>query len=366
MSLPARKNNCSPTETSPRGKSLPSKSSPYDLHPTYSTRIPLFFDCKSGLQKGLMGIMITYLKETNRYQALEDFAKCEDPTKMSSYKHMVAVCMGQTHPADFVKLSIFTTKLRGMKKCISVFEDPDGNLLTLDGEIDTFLAQVTPSSAGCKRKRNTTENSTPSKQKVSDGQSVAPFPVLPSDDEDTPTTTPLKPQRFSSGRAVAPFPVLPSDDDDEIKIVEGPSPTKCARQESPAPVAGPSSLPMASSTKPGDTNSRWFGFLAKTCDELEEAIDSFQPMSSPHPPRRSLRLKRKLEIESPSKASKRMKRPDHPKASEHLPSKRTAPKSNDSQSQRIPSSRLISPSNSGPSNESGASNAGLCHCTSHD
>ncbi|KAE9383652.1 hypothetical protein BT96DRAFT_1008925 [Gymnopus androsaceus JB14] len=89
-------------------------------------------------------------------------------------------------------------------------------------------------------------------------------------------------------------------------------------------------------------------------------------MSSPQPPRRSLRLKRKLEIESPSKASKHMKRPDRPKASEHLPSKRTAPKSNDSQSRRIPSSRLISPSNSGPSNESGASNAGLCRCTSHD
>ncbi|KAE9383653.1 hypothetical protein BT96DRAFT_1008926 [Gymnopus androsaceus JB14] len=306
MSSPARKNNRSPTETSPRGKSSPLKSSPYDLHPTYSARIPLFFDCKSELQKGLMGIMITYLKETNRYQALEDFAKCDDPTKMSSYKHMVAVCMGQTHPADFAKLSIFislsfyvshtanriysaslqtrslrqpqrspvneTTKLRGMKKCISVFEDPDGDLLTLDGEIDTFLAQVTPSSAGRKRKRNTTENSTPSKQKVSDGQSVAPFPVLPSDDEDTPTTTPLKPQRFSSGRAVAPFPVIPSDDDDEIEIVEGPSPTKRAQQESPAPVAGPSSLPTASSTKPGNTNSRWFGFLAKTCDELEEAV----------------------------------------------------------------------------------------------
>ncbi|KAE9390189.1 hypothetical protein BT96DRAFT_1002518 [Gymnopus androsaceus JB14] len=312
MLSPTHKNNRSSTKTSPCGKSSPSKSSPYDLHPTYSTRIPLFFNCKSKLQKGLMGIMITYLKETNRYQALEDFAKCEDPTKMSSYKHMVAVCMGQTHPANFAKLSIFchckhkacsnprdcpvflmtdaeqqecfqcfcrwlmlvneTTKLRGMKKCISVFKDPNGNLLILDSEIDTFLAEVTPSSTGCKRKRNTTENSTPLKQKVSDGQSVALFPILPSDNEDTPTTIPLKPQRFSSGRAIAPFPVPPSDDDNEIEIVKGPSPTKHARQESPAPVAGPSSLSMASSTKPGDTNSRWFGFLAKTCNELEEAV----------------------------------------------------------------------------------------------
>lgn len=53
-----------------------------------------------------MGIVLTCLKEKNRYDALKEFAKCADPTKKGSYKHMVAVCMGRDHPTDFAKLSI--------------------------------------------------------------------------------------------------------------------------------------------------------------------------------------------------------------------------------------------------------------------
>lgn len=53
-----------------------------------------------------MGVVITVMKENNRYEAVKDFAKCADPTKKGSYKHLVRVCMGRDHPTDFAKLSI--------------------------------------------------------------------------------------------------------------------------------------------------------------------------------------------------------------------------------------------------------------------
>lgn len=53
-----------------------------------------------------MGIVITFLQETNRYEGLKGFAKCLDPTKKGSYKHIVRVCMGRDHPTNFAKLSI--------------------------------------------------------------------------------------------------------------------------------------------------------------------------------------------------------------------------------------------------------------------
>lgn len=53
-----------------------------------------------------MGIVITFLQETDRYEGLKGFAKCLDPTKKGSYKHIVGVCMGRDHPTDFAKLSI--------------------------------------------------------------------------------------------------------------------------------------------------------------------------------------------------------------------------------------------------------------------
>jgi len=100
MSSPARKTKPSPAKSSPRGEPSPQKHSPYDLNPTYSAVIPSFFSCQSPMQRGLMGIVITYLKQNNRYEALECFAR------RGSYKHMVAVCMGRDHATDFAKLSI--------------------------------------------------------------------------------------------------------------------------------------------------------------------------------------------------------------------------------------------------------------------
>ncbi|KAE9392536.1 hypothetical protein BT96DRAFT_944570 [Gymnopus androsaceus JB14] len=296
MSSPARKT-----------KPSPPKRSPYDLNPTYSAIIPSFFSCQSPMQQGLMGIVITYLKQNNRYEALERFARCRDPARRGSYKHMVAVCMGRDHPTNFAKLSISrlckhedcgsaqehpifpmsederlecfrrfcqwlmltneTTKLRAMKKCIPKFEDPNGHLLALEAEITTFLAQSEgpPSSAGRKRKRDTTETTTPSKQKkVSGGPSKSiaaqPFPLATARD-----TTP----RASLDFIAQPFPLAPSDDeDDEVEFVEGPSSTNISRKESAAPVAGSSSL----GKKPSEgVELRWILYLSRACDDLEEA-----------------------------------------------------------------------------------------------
>ncbi|KAE9387047.1 hypothetical protein BT96DRAFT_1005490 [Gymnopus androsaceus JB14] len=275
----------SPAAKTKATKCSPQKPSPYTLHPTYSGTIPSFFNCQSPMQQGLLGIVITFLKQTNRYEALESFAKCVDPTKKSSYKHMVGVCMGRDHPTDFAKLSISrlckyegcgsakehpvfpmsddekttTTRLRAMKECIPQLENTAGQLLALDGEITTFLAQSggTPSSARrSKRKRDSTDPTTPSKQRrVSDGSSNA--------------------------ITLQPFPLASDDDDDEVEFVEGPSKPispKISRRTSPAPVAGSSSLrkmpASASPTKVGDSNSRWMVYLSHACDELEEAANS--------------------------------------------------------------------------------------------
>ncbi|KAE9395597.1 hypothetical protein BT96DRAFT_942317 [Gymnopus androsaceus JB14] len=311
-------------------KCSPQKPSPYTLHPTYSGTIPSFFNCQSPMQQGLMGIVITFLKEINRYKALEDFTKCLDPTKKSSYKHIVGVCMGRDHPTDFAKLSISRlcnykgcgsakehpvfpmsddkrqecfqrfcrwlmstneiTKLRAMKECIPHFEDAAGQLLALDGEITTFLAQSggTPSSSRCsKRKRDSADPTTPSKQRrVSEGSSKVitpqPFPLAIDDDDDEVNS---KQRRVSEGSskviAFQPVPLATDDDDDEVEFVEGPSKpifSKISRRESVTPVAGPSSLgetpALACPTKVVDSNSRWMVYLSHACDELEEAANS--------------------------------------------------------------------------------------------
>ncbi|KAE9385690.1 hypothetical protein BT96DRAFT_949672 [Gymnopus androsaceus JB14] len=137
-----------------------------------------------------------------------------------------------------------TTRLRAMKECIPQLENTAGQLLALDGEITTFLAQSggTPSSARrSKCKRDSTDPTTPSKQRrVSDGSSNA--------------------------ITLQPFPLASDDDDDEVEFVEGPSKPispKISRRTSPAPVAGSSSLrkmpASASPTKVGDSNSKMDG-----------------------------------------------------------------------------------------------------------
>jgi len=161
-----------------------------------------------------------------------------------------------------------------MKKCIPEFKDPDGHLVALDAEITTFLTQSEgpPSSAGRKRKRDTTETTTPLKQKkVSGGPSKSiaePFPLADSDEDTTPSK-----QKVSGGTsesiALQPFPLAPSDDEDnEVEFVEGPSSTNISRKESAVPVAGSSSL----GKKPSEgVESRWISYLSRACDDLEEA-----------------------------------------------------------------------------------------------
>lgn len=167
-----------------------------------------------------------------------------------------------------------TTKLRAMKKCIPKFEDPNGHLLALEAEITTFLAQSEgpPSSAGRKRKRDTTETTTPSKQKkVSGGPSKSiaaqPFPLANSNEDTTPSKQ--KVSGDTSQFIAQPFPLAPSDDeDDEVEFVEGPSSTNISRKESAAPVAGSSSL----GKKPSEgVELRWISYLSRACDDLEEA-----------------------------------------------------------------------------------------------
>lgn len=144
------------------------------------------------------------------------------------------------------------TKLRAMKKCIPHLENA-GQLVALDEEITKFLAQSesTPSSTRrSKRKRDSTDPTTPSKQrKLSEGSSK-----------------------------VIPLTINDDDDDDEVVFVESPSKlSNSSRRASPMPVAGPSSLgktsASASPTKLLDSSSRWMVYLSHACDELEEAVN---------------------------------------------------------------------------------------------
>ncbi|KAE9398005.1 hypothetical protein BT96DRAFT_940533 [Gymnopus androsaceus JB14] len=204
-------------------------------------------------------------RQTNCYEALESFAKCVDPTKKSSYKHMVGVCMGRDHPTDFAKLSI--SRLCKYESCGSAKEHPVFPMS--DDERRHFLhlmeksqlfwhnpEALPPPPVRSKCKRDSTDPTTPSKQRrVSDGSSNA--------------------------ITLQPFPLASDDDDDEVEFVEGPSKPispKISRRTSPAPVAGSSSLrkmpASASPTKVGDSNSRWMVYLSHACDELEEAANS--------------------------------------------------------------------------------------------